>query len=100
MARLTEPHTVTDSRYSAFLQIEEGVIVPVREEISAILLVCIWKRNGEIVGSSHPKPRVEFDYLPSVLVSTAAVAATWNRTKNRIAHWEPARSLPHTATSP
>ena len=63
-----EPHTVTDSRYSAFLQIEEGVIVPVREEISAILLVCIWKRNCEIVGLSHPKPRVEFDYriLPQV----------------------------------
>jgi hypothetical protein len=61
---------ITDLKYSVFLASEGGVIVQVRENISAILLVALWKRQLEVVGMLHLKPAAVFDYrtLPQVPV--------------------------------
>jgi hypothetical protein len=56
------PRLVTNLKQSAFFCIKNGVIVPVRERISAILLIGIWDRQLEIVGMLHPAPTTPFAY--------------------------------------
>ncbi len=56
------PRTETNLRQSAFLRLQEGAIVPVRQSISAILLVSIWEDQLEVVGVLHPAPAVPFEY--------------------------------------
>lgn len=60
--------TVTDLRYSIFLEWQNGVITPVRTSISAVLLVSLWDKHLEIVGLLHPQPATPLAYrlFPSV----------------------------------
>jgi hypothetical protein len=52
---------VTDLRKSAFLRTDEsGRVVPIRQSISAILLVAIYPNQANVVGILHPEPRVAF----------------------------------------
>lgn len=53
---------VTDLKNAAFFKLQAGAIVPVRQSISAILLIAIWEKQLEVVGMLHPKPAVPFDY--------------------------------------
>lgn len=53
---------VTDLRYSVFFEPQDGVIVPVRQSVSAILLVALWEEQSEIVGLLHPKPMTFLNY--------------------------------------
>jgi hypothetical protein len=53
---------VTDLRNAAFFKPQDGAIVPVRQSISAILLIAIWEDQLEVVGMLHPEPAVPFDY--------------------------------------
>lgn len=46
---------VSDLRYSAFLAARDGAIVPVRQSISAILLIALWDRHSEVVGLLHAR---------------------------------------------
>jgi hypothetical protein len=52
----------TDLRESAFLAVRDDRIVPVRQSISAVLLVAIWDDSVNVVGLLHPEPTVPFDY--------------------------------------
>lgn len=53
---------VTDLRNAAFFRLEFNRIVPVRQSISAILLIAIWDDQLNAVGLLHPQPAVPFDY--------------------------------------
>jgi hypothetical protein len=53
---------VTDLRYSVFFEPQDGVIVPMRQSVSAILLVALWEKQSEIVGLFHPEPMALLDY--------------------------------------
>jgi hypothetical protein len=52
----------TDLKRSVFFGPRDGVIVPMRESISAILLVALWDRQLDVLGLLHPKPTVPLDY--------------------------------------
>jgi hypothetical protein len=52
----------TDLKRSVFFGPRDGVIVPMRESISAILLVALWYRQLDILGMLHPKLTVPLDY--------------------------------------
>jgi hypothetical protein len=54
--------TMTDLKKAAFFNLQGGVVVPVRQSISAILLISIWNDSLEVVGMLHPAPAVPFDY--------------------------------------
>ena len=56
------PQLVTNLKQSAFFCIKEGSIVPVRQDISAILLIGVFERQLEIVGMLHPAPKTRFAY--------------------------------------
>jgi hypothetical protein len=53
---------VTNLKQSAFFCIKDGAIAPVREKISAVLLIALWERQLDIVGMLHPAPAVPFEY--------------------------------------
>lgn len=53
---------VTDLKNAAFFKLQDGAIVPLRQSISAILLIAIWENQLEVVGMLHPEPAVPFDY--------------------------------------
>ncbi len=53
---------VTDLRNAAFLAPRKGKIVPVRQSISAILLIATWEDRLEVLGMLHPKPAIPFDH--------------------------------------
>jgi len=53
---------VTNLKQSAFFCIKDGAIAPVREKISAVLLVAVWERQLDIAGMLHPAPAVPFAY--------------------------------------
>ncbi len=59
---MTAVREVTDLGKSAFLAIRDGSIVPVRQSISAVLLIAIWEHELHVVGMLHPEPAVPFDY--------------------------------------
>jgi hypothetical protein len=52
---------VTDLTKSAFFLLQDGAILPVRQSISAILLISIWN-DLAVVGMLHPVASVPFDY--------------------------------------
>jgi hypothetical protein len=65
MAQGEEPgptHFVSDLKRSVFFGPKNGAVVPMRESISAILLIALWNRQLDIVGMLHPKPMVPLDY--------------------------------------
>jgi hypothetical protein len=51
-----------DRAGSVFFEPQDGVIVPVRQSVSAILLVALWEEQSEIVGLLHPKPMTFLNY--------------------------------------
>jgi hypothetical protein len=53
---------VTNLKKSAFFRIHNGAIQPVRQSISAILLISIWNDQLAVVGMLHPVPSVPFNY--------------------------------------
>lgn len=53
---------VTDLSNSAFLAVRAGNIVPVRQSISAILLIAVWEHELHVLGMLHPVPAVPLDY--------------------------------------
>jgi hypothetical protein len=59
---LGQTRLVTDLKRSVFFGPRDGVIVPMRESISAILLVALWDRQLDVVGMLHPKPTVPLNY--------------------------------------
>jgi hypothetical protein len=59
---IAPPRTETNLKQSAFLRVQESAIVPIRQSISAILLVSIWEDQLEVVGLLHPAPTVPFEY--------------------------------------
>jgi hypothetical protein len=61
-APATAIREVTDLSKSAFLAIREGNIIPIRQSISAVLLVALWEQELHAVGLLHPEPAVAFDY--------------------------------------
>jgi hypothetical protein len=61
-APVTAVREVTDLGKSAFLAIRDGSITPVRQSISAVLLIAIWEHELHVVGMLHPDPAVPFDY--------------------------------------
>ena len=61
-APLNPAKQVTDLGKAAFLDFRDGAVTPVRQSISAILLVATWKNQLEVLGMLHPQPAVAFDY--------------------------------------
>lgn len=59
---LTAIREVTDLSKSAFLATRDGSVIPVRQSISAVLLIAIWEHELHAVGMLHPEPAVVFDY--------------------------------------
>jgi hypothetical protein len=59
---LTAVRQVTDLSKSAFLTSRDGIVVPVRQSISAVLLIAIWEHELHAVGMLHPQPAVLFEY--------------------------------------
>lgn len=53
---------VSDLKRSVFFGLRGGKIVPMRESISAILLVALWDNQLDVVGMLHPKPTFPLDY--------------------------------------
>lgn len=53
---------VTNLKKSAFFKIQDGVISPVRQSISAILLISIWNDQLSVAGMLHPMASVPFNY--------------------------------------
>jgi len=66
--KAAETKEVTDLKKSAFLRIDKGKIVPIRQSISALLLISIFETEGSIRGVLHPSPAIPFDIaaLPEV----------------------------------
>jgi|GEM_PF-855238 hypothetical protein len=52
----------TDLKTAAFFEIHDGAIVPLRQSISAILLISIWDNQLDIIGMIHPAAAVPLDY--------------------------------------
>jgi hypothetical protein len=52
----------TDLKTAAFFGFENGAIIPLRQSISAILLVAIWDNQLEVVGMLHPQPVIALNY--------------------------------------
>jgi hypothetical protein len=87
--------TVTDLKKSAFFRLHEGAIVPVRQSISAILLIAIWEDQLEVVGMLHPAPAAPFDYhtfgdVPFLRVAWP-IAGNAIRTEWVVGHPSPSR---------
>jgi len=59
---LGQARLVTDLKRSVFFGPRDGAIVPMRESISAILLVALWDRQLDVVGILHPQPTVPLNY--------------------------------------
>jgi hypothetical protein len=59
---ISDVQEVTDLGKSAFLAVRDGRIVPMRQSISAALLISIWEHEVHVVGILHPEPAVPFDY--------------------------------------
>jgi hypothetical protein len=59
---LPPARNVTNLKRAAFFNIQDGAVVPVRQSISAILLIAIWNDLLEVVGMLHPAASVPFDY--------------------------------------
>jgi hypothetical protein len=55
-AELGTARLATDLKRSVFFGPRDGVIVSMRESISAILLVALWDGQLDILGMLHPKP--------------------------------------------
>jgi len=53
---------VSDLKRAVFFGPRDAVIVPMRQSISAILLVALWDNQLNVVGMLHPKPTVPLDY--------------------------------------
>lgn len=58
----TPSASTTNLKKAAFIRIQEGQVVPVRQSISAVLLIAIWAKELGVVGLLHPAPSVPFDY--------------------------------------
>jgi hypothetical protein len=56
------PQNVTDLRNAAFFKVKDGLVVPVRKSVSAIILISIWHNYIKVVGLLHPAAAVPFDY--------------------------------------
>lgn len=66
---------VTDFRKSAFLRLQGRNILPVRQSISAVLLIAVSKHQLETVGLLHPEPAVPFDY--TILADVPFLRIEW-----------------------
>lgn len=62
LAPASAARQVTDLRNAAFLAIRDGAVVPVRQSISAMLLIAIQGEHLEALGMLHPEPAAVFDY--------------------------------------
>jgi hypothetical protein len=107
VARLSAPlgsiQQVTDLRKAAFLGLRDGTVTPVRQSISAILLVAIWESQLDVLGMLHPQPAVKFDYR--TFREVPFLRLEWPVTKRRLhTEWVVANPGPirfsHVAVSP
>ena len=88
--------TAVDFEYSAFLEPQDGAIVPVRQSISAILLISLWKSQCEIVGMLHPQPGIALDY--HLLPEVPFLRIQWPIAASVQTEWIIAHPAPHTAS--
>jgi len=98
-----EPSQVTDLHGAAFLELKDGVVHSVREEISAILLLALSDERISAVGMLHPCAQVPFDIhqLPEIPylrlewpVQNSQVRHEWVQCKVRAAEfWHQTVSL-------
>jgi len=66
---------VTDLRKAAFLQVQDGAVVPSNQSISAVLLIAISNACLDVVGLLHPVPAIPFEYR--ALASVPFLRARW-----------------------
>lgn len=100
---LNEIRQVSDLGKAAFLTIRDGLIVPARKSISAVLLIAIWEHELCVVGMLHPEPAVVLDYR--VFGEVPFLRLTWPLKDDALrTEWvvgKPlAKGFNHTAESP
>jgi hypothetical protein len=93
--RVAPAQTVTDLRHSVFLAECDGAIIPVRQSISAILLIALWNRQSDVVGLLHPKPITAFDHR--ILPQVPFLRLVWPTTASLEMEWLIGYPLPHKA---
>ena len=86
--------SVTDLRKAAFFRVQDGVIVPLNQSISAILLIAISNTCLDVVGLLHPAPAIPFEYR--ALKSVPFLRAQWPIQNNMIeTEWVIGHPKPH-----